>query len=100
MSCMRKVSEMKVKDIIEMLNKHYKPEQDLFFMWWDEDCLTYAKSYDDVAESEYAEVWASVVTALEMDEYMDECVTGDVVLGIEKAIQDWNSPQDLDDTNA
>ena len=86
---MRKVSEMKVKDIIEMLNKHYKPEQNLFLMWWDDDCLQYSQLLDNIPKSDHASLWADIVAGLEQDEYMDETATTSVVRGIDFTIEAW-----------
>jgi|AntAceMinimDraft_11_1070367.scaffolds.fasta_scaffold121774_1 hypothetical protein len=66
---------MKVKDLIQQLNDHYKPEDDIFSMYWDKT-FGAGTTEDGVLSDDQ---WETAVTFIEHREYRDmENVNGEI----------------------
>jgi hypothetical protein len=53
---------MKVKELITTLQNCYSPNDDLFVLWYDSDCVTVEN--EETTEEQINEAWATVVEAL------------------------------------
>lgn len=71
---------MKVKDIINILSKHYSEDDELIIDWWDkeifDECLLDGNNERiDVPE----DVWSFVVSRYEMPEHFASTINEDVI---------------------
>ena len=60
---------MKVKELITTLQNCYSPNDDLFVLWYDSDCITVEN--EETTEEQINEVWARVIQALADDVEFD-----------------------------
>jgi len=82
---------MKVKDLIQQLNDHYKPEDDIFSIYWDKT-FGAGMTEDGVLSDEQ---WETAVELIESGEHRDmENVNGEMTEiireRVNEALEDWD----------
>ena len=69
---------MKIKDAVRMLNEYYKPDDELFIVWWDKD-----SAQSITSETLSDEDWAYIM------DYLDsEDGGGDLFVPVHVSIQE------------
>lgn len=79
---------MKVKDIIQVLNKHYNEDDELIIDWWDkeifDECLVDGNNERiDVPE----DAWVYVASRYDMPEYFSSTIHEDVIAMLKDIIK-------------
>lgn len=79
---------MKVKDLIEQLQRDYKPEDRLLVAYWDKDYVQTA--LDDRLEGEYPEeAWIDAIHQAEDKEFWQMCGSEEIVDQAVEALKNY-----------
>lgn len=79
---------MKVKDLIEQLQRDYKPEDSLLVAYWDKDYVQTA--LDDRLEGEYPEeAWIDAIHQAEDKEFWQSCGSEEIIDQAVEALKNY-----------
>lgn len=80
---------MRVKDLIERLQRDYKPEDRLLIVYWDKEFAATALEDELAGEIYPAEAWEDTIRRAEKAEYWQACGTEELIDQASQALKDY-----------
>ena len=80
---------MKVKDLIEQLQRDYKPEERLLIAYWDKEFVETALEEKLEGKPYPDEAWEDAITRAEGAEYWQSCGTEEITDQATEALDDY-----------
>ncbi len=80
---------MKVKDLIEQLQRDYKPEDSLLVAYWDKEYVETALEEKLEGKSYPFQAWEDAIRRAEDKEYWQSCGSEEIVDQADEALKDY-----------
>lgn len=80
---------MKVKNLIEQLQRDYKPEDELLIAYWDKDYIQTALEEKLEGKPYPAEAWEDAIRRAEKAEYWQTCGSEEICEQADEALKDY-----------